>query len=601
MAALLGGAATNPCAPHARGRPGRPAPASAPATARPGRPLGARPAPARTAAAVAAAQQGAGGAAASAAPRRAAGAASAAAGGPRRRRRACPPPAALPVRLEDAGTAALTDWARRVGIEFPKLRPAMFDGVRGMEAASDIAPDEIIVSVPRAQALTLPPKQRCPCPEYVAPAYWDASPWFVKLGVRLLAEQRKGPGSAYAPWLAQLPRGADTPVHWSPQLLQQLCYPPLAHKVTEQQAEWGRLYEKFLAEGVADRAAAPSKQEFFRALSLVRSRTFSGPYVASTLPERLRLAALVAALVAANTLAGGDLSKGLGAAAAVFLFNVTYELLLSAKLRQYALCPVIDLLNHSSTNTTEVSYDYPRDAFLVAAGAGGAASGGQVFISYGAQTNDSLMQFYGFAEPDNPADVYVMTSLLKWLEQLQPLCQARLDRLNRDGLLSALQEVPVTRAGFGAPTLRALRYLLIPSAPGGDAPAGPPSSYDAPADAATEQRLGLALVHACQQELAALGGGGGGGGGAAAAGSRRKGGASEGSSGGGGSGVDVAAATAAAAAFRGEKRKVLLACLEQLTGGTGGTGAALAGGAAAAATSPGGAGAAPPAPAGAAR
>jgi hypothetical protein len=31
-------------------------------------------------------------------------------------------------------------------------------------------------------------------------------------------------------------------------------------------------------------------QEFFRALSLVRSRTFSGPYVASTLSDRLRLA-----------------------------------------------------------------------------------------------------------------------------------------------------------------------------------------------------------------------------------------------------------------------------------------------------------------------
>lgn len=40
---------------------------------------------------------------------------------------------------------------------------------------------------------------------------------------------------------------------------------------------------------------------------------------------------------------------------------------------------------------TEVSYDYPRDAFLVAAGAA-YAPGEQVFISYGAQTNDSLMQ-----------------------------------------------------------------------------------------------------------------------------------------------------------------------------------------------------------------
>lgn len=50
------------------------------------------------------------------------------------------------------------------GIEFPKLQPAAFDGVRGLAARNDIPADEIIVSVPRQIALTLPPKQRCPCP-----------------------------------------------------------------------------------------------------------------------------------------------------------------------------------------------------------------------------------------------------------------------------------------------------------------------------------------------------------------------------------------------------------------------------------------------------
>jgi hypothetical protein len=63
----------------------------------------------------------------------------------------------------------------------------------------------------------------------------------------------------------------------------------------------------------------------------------------------------VGVLVLANTALGGDLSKGLGAAAAVFLFNVIYEVVLSNKLRQYAMCPVIDLINHSSTNTVRAS------------------------------------------------------------------------------------------------------------------------------------------------------------------------------------------------------------------------------------------------------
>lgn len=56
-------------------------------------------------------------------------------------------------------------------------------------------------------------------------------------------------------------------------------------------------------------------------------------------------------------------------------------------------------------------------------------------MSYGLQSNDSLMQYYGFAEPDNPADAYVMTGLLKWLEQLQPAPQQRLDALNSAGAM----------------------------------------------------------------------------------------------------------------------------------------------------------------------
>lgn len=235
---------------------------------------------------------------------------------------------------------------------------------------------------------------------------------------------------------------------------------------------------------------------------------------------------------------------------------------------------------------SEVSYDYPRDAFIVSAAASYSPDQ-QVFISYGTQNNDSLLQMYGFVEQDNPYDVYVMTSLLKWLEQLQPPCQQRLDALNRDGLLQALQEVVITRKGFGAETLQALRYLLVPGSGGNGAeqgvaaastqglPAGAPSSYASAADAATEQKLGLVLVHACQQELSVLG--------AAqeaqqaaapAAGGKgsRKG----GSSGSNGSSVPAAVAAASAAAFRLEKRKVLMACLEQLTGEGGGAAAATA-------------------------
>lgn len=239
---------------------------------------------------------------------------------------------------------------------------------------------------------------------------------------------------------------------------------------------------------------------------------------------------------------------------------------------------------------SEVSYDYPRDAFNVSAAAS-YSTDQQVYISYGTQNNDSLLQMYGFVEQDNPHDIYVMTSLLKWLEQLQPPCQERLDALNRAGLLQALQNVVLTRKGFGGDTLQALRFLLVPGSSGSSdqqgagstqgLPAGAPGSFSSPADAATEQKLGLVLVHACQQELSVLGAPPAGqqAAAAAAAGGKGKKGSSSGSN---GSSVPAAVAAASAAAFRVEKRKVLMACLEQLTGETSAGAAVSAAGAEAA-------------------
>lgn len=69
------------------------------------------------------------------------------------------------------------DWARSAGIQFGKLKPATVDGERGLVANQNIAVDEIVIQVPRKAALTLPPKQRCPCQDYVTAAYWDSAPW----------------------------------------------------------------------------------------------------------------------------------------------------------------------------------------------------------------------------------------------------------------------------------------------------------------------------------------------------------------------------------------------------------------------------------------
>ena len=115
-----------------------------------------------------------------------------------------------------------------------------------------------------------------------------------------------------------------------------------------------------------------------------------------------------------------------------------YDALLSSKVKWHALCPLVDMANHSSRAASEMTYAYFGDALELSVGGltqgdvGGGEGGGeekgssggggknnsnntadvafeqgqQVFISYGPQTNDSLLQYYGFVEEANPNDVY---------------------------------------------------------------------------------------------------------------------------------------------------------------------------------------------------
>lgn len=81
------------------------------------------------------------------------------------------------------------------------------------------------------------------------------------------------------------------------------------------------------------------------------------------------------------------------------------------ELLRYAMTPGIDFINHSSSmvGKAEVSYEYFAEKFVVAAGENYQV-GNQVFISYGRQSNDAFLQYYGFVEDDNPAETYSFRS-----------------------------------------------------------------------------------------------------------------------------------------------------------------------------------------------
>ncbi|KAL4418760.1 hypothetical protein ABPG77_005771 [Micractinium sp. CCAP 211/92] len=299
-------------------------------------------------------------------------------------------------------------WAQQSGIVSPKVTQAYFGELRGAAAVEDIAPDEVFVTVPRAAALVVAPNERCPCPDFVDPGFYKEAPWYVKMAVLLLWERQKERASPVWGYIEQLPASIDTPVRWSEAELAELQYAHAIGEIRQQQASWRQQYERFckaVQPGVG--CSFAWEEDFLWAMENVRSRAFSGPYTGSSVGEKARTLGLLLAAGGAYALWQQlPLEQALNAFISVLVFNIIYDLLISKKLKWYALCPVVDAINHSSLVESEVAYEYFRDTFVLSTKSA-YKKGQQVFISYGAQSNGSLLQYYAFTERGNPNDVYV--------------------------------------------------------------------------------------------------------------------------------------------------------------------------------------------------
>ncbi|KAL3142083.1 hypothetical protein ABBQ32_004708 [Trebouxia sp. C0010 RCD-2024] len=349
-------------------------------------------------------------------------------------------------------------WWRNADVK-AALSPADFEGLRGMSADREINSGDAIVSLPRTAALVVTPKMKNPFPDEINDAYWSQSQWFEKMAVMLLHERRRGVQSAVSGYVEQLPADFDTLLHWSDQEMQLLMYPHLLQQVQQQKESWHQYYKSVQA---ATSGQSMTEAELTWALECVRSRAFSGPYSGPPIKERAK--AVVPFLLAAAAYtqwAHLPLEQILNGAIAAVLFNIIYDTLLSRKLRWFALCPVIDSMNHQSASKNEVAYEYFGDRFSVTAERK-YAQGEQVFITYGLQSNDKLLQYYGFVEPKNPADVYVVPDLLEALRDLPYLKipEEGVQAAKQAGLSVALQKVALTRQGLPDKALQTVRMVL---------------------------------------------------------------------------------------------------------------------------------------------
>lgn len=120
------------------------------------------------------------------------------------------------------------------------------------------------------------------------------------------------------------------------------------------------------------------------------------------------------------------------------------------------------MANHSSSSGAEVEYDYFKDAFFSPA-ARPYRRGDEVTISYGPQTTDSLLQYYGFVEgADSDGDVYTLYNVASALRERADAARwERVEALSREGGLPSLESVTLTdKAQVPDEVKAALRYLL---------------------------------------------------------------------------------------------------------------------------------------------
>lgn len=447
----------------------------------------------------------------------------------------------------------LPDQPQQHGIVVAGVELSTIDGLRGIIATSDVGGGDVQASAP---LVTVPARlvfevtnarPPTPFPEFVPQSLWAESMWDHRLAFKLLHEIKVVglEGSEKSSWLRQLPSSYSTPLHWDPAVLrEETQYVALADKVEKQRREWAALHSKWMA--AASTLPSVSFEEFVQALECVNSRAFSGAFEGSSASERRSLLTFTAVLtIAFPALNFGTWEQSLSAAIVVGLSVLAKDVIFSkaSGLKRYVVCPFVDMFNHRSTVSSDVSYNYFADAFELRTQ--GHTKGEQVFISYGKQSNDRLLQYYGFIDEDNPYDSYdfgsgVLELLLRYGDAMMQVVSLPVDPAEAQNRLKVIaaalsvtevddatirgsrgatvrgDQVPVRFfrlapsggvGGFDSVTTRALRALYASRAEwaelvGAAGTIGNLERLGAPLSGETEELVALALRSLAQLELA---------------------------------------------------------------------------------------------------
>ncbi|GBF92150.1 hypothetical protein Rsub_04497 [Raphidocelis subcapitata] len=414
-------------------------------------------------------------------------------------RRRCPPPAAaaVPARggpaaapagnSQQSALLALTQWALAGGAKYvPGLRPAQLPGGgRGIVTTFPITPGAALVSVPPALALS----SAAPPPPGTPAAVWGAAPWQARLAALLLAERAAGASSRLAPFVAALPGAGDVglPATWPEEELPQLQVPAAVRAAGEQRREWEAWHARL---GPHLPPACASRDDFFWAMSCVRSRSFEAPPLPLPL-SRIAAAAAAAQAAVAAAAVGGGAGAAAGAEALVLAAAGGAAAWAASAARggggggggggadgsgggTRVMCPLIDIFNHSAATDSCCELDtwsgelrvYAREAV---------AAGAEVFLNYGVTSNDQLLLLYGFVDESAADDKYPLEGpaqkAAEWRRQQEGQQEGEQEGAD-GGERLAVPQVSLGRRGLPASEGRALAALAGNAPPAAAAAAG---------------------------------------------------------------------------------------------------------------------------------
>ena len=331
------------------------------------------------------------------------------------------------------------EWVASLkGLELTKkISLAKFDGIRGVVADQMISSNDIVLTVPEELAIqTANNRPPTPFPDFVSQKLWENSKWDQRICYKILWENDiLGTDSTKYSWLQQLPQAYDTTFYWNDNELDELQYPSIVKKIEKQKSEWKEVFKRW--ENDCKFLVSPQKgttwgkkvqsltyERFVWGLETVNSRAFSGSYEGSSAADRRNLLFFTGILtIAYPNLGFGTYEEAIQGAIAVGLsiFLKDYFFSKNSNLKRYVVCPLIDMFNHKSTCNSEASFNYFNGCFELSTE--GYSQGDQMFISYGKQSNDRFLQYYGFVEENNINDVYdfgqgILELLLKYSESL---------------------------------------------------------------------------------------------------------------------------------------------------------------------------------------